>query len=706
MCSGSKRNPSSTDTIMEREKQEGTRFNFSILLELAACDDLEGFKRAVEEEGLDVDEASYWCGRLIGSKKLGFEERTPLMIAAMFGSMNVLNYILQSCLVDVNKACGSDRATALHCAVAGGSAASAEVVKLLLAASADASSLDANGNQPGDLIAPAYSSSFGSRKKALEVMLKGVPSIDEPFDFSEQMINETEGQEQQEMTTPRALKDGTEKKEYPVDLSLPDIKNGIYSTDEFRMYTFKVKPCSRAYSHDWTECPFVHPGENARRRDPRKYHYSCVPCPEFRKGTCRQGDACEYAHGIFECWLHPAQYRTRLCKDETGCTRRVCFFAHKPEELRPLYASTGSAVPSPRSFSATAASLDMGSITPLSLNSPSMMIPPASTPPMTPTGPSSPMGGNMWQNTPNFAPPTLQLPGSRLKSTLSARDMDFEIEMLSLERDRRRQQRLIDEMSGSPSSWNKGLSPASPFSASGNRTGELNTIGGVNPTNLDDIFGSLDPAILPQFNGLSRDATASQLHSPTGIQMRQNMNLQARPSYSASLSSSPVRASPMFGVDASSAAAVFNSRSAAFAKRSQSFIERSAGNRNSVVSSSADFGTIKPSNLSDWGSPGGKLDWGIQGEELNKLRKSASFAFRSNGSSSPTASSMMPTNGDEPDVSWVQSLVKDGPQASQQRGQFGFEDQQQQQCHPTNGGPEMLPAWVEQLYFEQEQMVA
>ena len=60
------------------------------------------------------------------------------------------------------------------------------------------------------------------------------------------------------------------------------------------MYSFKVKPCSRAYSHDWTECPFVHPGENARRRDPRRYSYSCVPCPEFRKGgACRKGDNCE-----------------------------------------------------------------------------------------------------------------------------------------------------------------------------------------------------------------------------------------------------------------------------------------------------------------------------------------------------------------------------------------------------------------------------
>lgn len=698
MCSGSKRKPSSTDSIMEHEKQEGMRYSFSILLELAAFDDLDGFKSAVEEDGHVVDEASYWYGRRIGSKKMGFEERTPLMIAAMFGSMNVLNYILQTCQVDVNSACGSDRATALHCAAAGGSAASAEVVKLLLAASADASSFDVNGNQAGDLIAPAYSSAFNSRKKALQVMLKGVSGLEEAFDFSEQMVSETEGQDQQEITTPRASKDGTERKEYPVDLSLPDIKNGIYSTDEFRMYTFKVKPCSRAYSHDWTECPFVHPGENARRRDPRKYHYSCVPCPEFRKGTCRQGDACEYAHGIFECWLHPAQYRTRLCKDETGCTRRVCFFAHKIEELRPLYASTGSAVPSPRSFSA-GASMDMGSLSPLSLNSPSVLIPSVSTPPMTPTGASSPMNGNMWQNQPNIAPPTLQLQGSRLKSTLSARDMDLDMEFLSLENHRRRL-RLIDELSSPSSSWNNGVSSPSAFAASGNRIGELNRIGGVRPTNLEDAFGSIDPAMLPQLQGLSRDTTASQLQSPTGIQMRQNMNMQLRSSYSGSPSSSPVRGSPLHGFDASSAAALLSSRSAAFAKqRSQSFIERSAATQNYGFSSPADSGTLKPSNLSNWGSPNGKLDWGIQGEELNKLRKSASFGYRNNGGNFSTV--------DEPDVSWVNTLVKDAPPPSRP-GPLGFEDQQQQQqqCHLDNGDSEILPAWVEQLYLEQEQMVA
>ncbi|KAH7542242.1 zinc finger CCCH domain-containing protein 66 [Ziziphus jujuba] len=708
MCSGPKRKPASPGLIMEGEleKQEGLRYNFSVLLELSASDDLNGFKSAVEEEGLDIDEATFWYGRRIGSKKLGFEQRTPLMIAAMFGSKGVLNYILEKDVVDVNRVCGSDGATALHCAAAGGSAASVEVVKLLLAASANLNAVDSNGNRPGDVIAPSSRPAFNPRKKGLEIMLKGTSSVEETFGLSEQIVQESEVHEQQEIPTPRFSKDGVEKKEYPIDLSLPDIKNGIYSTDEFRMYTFKVKPCSRAYSHDWTECPFVHPGENARRRDPRKYNYSCVPCPEFRKGsTCSKGDDCEYAHGIFECWLHPAQYRTRLCKDETGCTRRVCFFAHKPEELRPLYPSTGSAVPSPRSFSACASSLDMGSISPLALGSPSILMPATSTPPMTPTGASSPMGGNMWQSQSNLAPPTLQLPGSRLKAALSARDMDLDMELLGMETHRRRQQQqLMDEMSGlsSPSSWNNGLSSASAFAASADRSGEFSRIG-MKPTNLDDIFGSVDPPILPQLQGLSLDTTASQLQSPNGVHMRQNMN-QLRSSYPTSLSSPPARA-PSFGVDTTgaTAAAVLNSRSAAFAKRSQSFIERSAVNRHTGFSSPAGSASMATSNLSDWGSPDGKLDWGIQGEELSKLRKTASFGLRSSGNSyAAAAASSMPTTVDEPDVSWVQSLVKDAPPAKP--GQIGFEEQQQ--CHLDTAASEMLPAWVEQLYMEQEQMVA
>lgn len=643
MCSGSKRKVNSSGMVMEggSQNQEELPINISILLELSASDDLVGFKNVMEKESYDVDEPSFWYSRRIGSKKMKLEERTPLMIAAMFGSIQVLKYILDSGHVDINRACGSDGATALHCAVAGGSPSAVDTVKILLDHSADPNLVDSNGNRPCDLITPSLNLVSNLKKNMVEIMLKGSGEL-----LEQHIFNCIPGQQQQEQqSSAQVTKEGTEKKEYPIDLSLPDIKNGIYGTDEFRMYTFKVKPCSRAYSHDWTECPFVHPGENARRRDPRKYHYSCVPCPEFRKGSCSKVDACEYAHGIFECWLHPAQYRTRLCKDETGCNRRVCFFAHKPEELRPLYASTGSAMPSPRSYQ------DITSISPLSLGS-------SSTPPMTPVACSSPMAGGaaMWQTQAGIAPPALQLPGSRLKTALSARDMDVMDVMDLLGMDGHRL--------SSPSGWNN------------------SRLGGVKPTNLEDLFGSLDSSVMPQLQGLSLD-------SPTGIQIRQNMNHQLRTSYPTSLSSSPARASSSFVGDP--VQVVLNSRSSAFAKRSQSFIDRSALNlsRHSGLSSPT---SVMPSKLSDWGSPDGKLDWDIQGEELTKLRKSASFGFRNNGSSF----SMIPTtNMEEPNVSYTPSLNS---------GQFNTEEMQQYQLN--SGGPDILPPWVEQLYMEQEQMVA
>lgn len=120
------------------------------------------------------------------------------------------------------------------------------------------------------------------------------------------------------------------------DTESSDLPFDSFTCDNFRMYEFKVRKCARGRSHDWTECPYAHPGEKARRRDPRKYHYSGTACPEFRRGSCRKGDACEYAHGVFECWLHPARYRTQPCKDGPHCKRRVCFFAHSPEQLRVL----------------------------------------------------------------------------------------------------------------------------------------------------------------------------------------------------------------------------------------------------------------------------------------------------------------------------------------------------------------------------------
>ncbi|KAG9456533.1 hypothetical protein H6P81_001041 [Aristolochia fimbriata] len=174
-----------------------------------------------------------------------------------------------------------------------------------------------------------------------------------------------------------------------------DIPVDAYSCDEFRMYEFKVRRCARGRSHDWTECPYAHPGEKARRRDPRKYHYSGTACPDFRKGNCKRGDACEYAHGVFECWLHPARYRTQPCKDGTNCRRRVCFFAHTAEQLRVLpqqsprstVSATDSYDGSPMRHSLDAYFSKVVSSPTSTLISPPMS-PPSDSPPLSPNSPS------------------------------------------------------------------------------------------------------------------------------------------------------------------------------------------------------------------------------------------------------------------------------------------------------------------------------
>ncbi len=68
------------------------------------------------------------------------------------------------------------------------------------------------------------------------------------------------------------------------------------------------------------------------------------------KGFCIRGDVCPYAHGVFECWLHPSRYRTQLCKDGANCHRPVCFFAHSLNELR---APTYTWVPTPADVART-----------------------------------------------------------------------------------------------------------------------------------------------------------------------------------------------------------------------------------------------------------------------------------------------------------------------------------------------------------------
>lgn len=51
--------------------------------------------------------------------------------------------------------------------------------------------------------------------------------------------------------------------------------------------------------------------------------------PAKQEGSCANGDNCQFAHNVFEYWLHPTRYRTQLCNDGEACKRWLCFFAHK-----------------------------------------------------------------------------------------------------------------------------------------------------------------------------------------------------------------------------------------------------------------------------------------------------------------------------------------------------------------------------------------
>lgn len=231
--------------------------------------------------------------------------RNLTMIAAFTGQIEVLEYLLANG-ADPNARSPDDGYTALHCAAEGGSSRSVEAISVLIRCGGDFSVLDFVGRRPIDLLCQLLQ---------LPTTAVSQPALD--------------------LTTPAAsLSNDSE-------LDKPE-----FQTDDFRMFGFKVAKCPKAKAHDWTECPYAHPGEKARRRDPRKFVYCAEACPDFRKGSCKRGDGCQYAHGVFECWLHPLRYRTQMCKDGIACTRKVCFFAHTAEQLR---VTEESANPAPSS---------------------------------------------------------------------------------------------------------------------------------------------------------------------------------------------------------------------------------------------------------------------------------------------------------------------------------------------------------------------
>ncbi|KAL0397569.1 UNVERIFIED_CONTAM: Zinc finger CCCH domain-containing protein 30 [Sesamum calycinum] len=627
MCSGPERSNSNSSTTQgAADKRTNnmkdlnklsveTEDSFSSLLEYAANNDIEAFKRSIELDLSAVDEAGLWYVRKKGLKQITQEERTPLMVAATYGSVDVLKLIVALPEVDLNRSCGKDKWTALHCAASGGSMNAFEVVKLLLSAGADPNIEDVTGRRPVDvLVVPPKlpgakaaledllinNSSDGSvgacnlrvslsSSNASSPVLSSLPESGSPCSPSDSASSPTAPK-----FSDTAVNSVSEKKQYPVDPSLPDIRNSIYSTDEFRMFSFKVRPCSRAYSHDWTECPFVHPGENARRRDPRKYHYSCVPCPDFRKGACRRGDMCEYAHGVFECWLHPAQYRTRL------------------QGWHKLCQTAASAA----SFMDMAAAL---SLLPGSPTSQSVMSPSAFNQTMSPSANGISHSPAAWPQ-PNV--PTLHLPGSnlqssRLRSSLSARDIPPED--LNVLRDYDAQQLVMNDLAC--------FSQPRPSSAMLSCPGRSKTT--LTPSNLEELF-------------------------------------------SAEIASSPR----------------YSDQAAAF------------GVFGCLISTDVtkEHGTSVPYECSSLGFcpagfPNGKIDWSVSGDDQGRLKRSSSFELKN--------------DGEEPDLSWVQSLVKESPPEMTDKPAAPVSGAAPSgECLKSNSQTDsidhsVLGAWLEQMQLDQ-----
>lgn len=681
------------------------------------------------------------------------------MIASLYGSIEVLNYILKHVSTyggNINQASISDGYTALHCAAASGSIYVMDTVTLLLSHGADPTLVDAQGLLPSQMI--VVSPKLPQLRIAIEKLLNdfgsppasglstplhefdgfetALPDFDEKMDLklgdssasfdlfsSSPTASNFSPFSSSDCSSPNSLVASSMKpfngatgkiRDYPHDALLPDIKHSSYTSDEFRMFSFKVRPCSRAYSHDWTECPFAHPGENARRRDPRKYHYSCVPCPEFRKGTCRRGDACEYAHGVFECWLHPAQYRTRLCKDGTSCTRRVCFFAHASEELRPLYASTGSALPSPR----TSSSPDMNSMSPpLGSGSPPILMAPnfsqlnssqsaaISTPPISPSSVSSLNSSWSQSGVPTLHLPSVGLQTSRLRTSLSGKEALFED--LSRPPPGFGGQFMNEMASLATQARLNAAVAASGCNTASIKAGKCRNLGqAVTPTNFEDLFAAeviTSPRSPSREDYQSQVITPMQSHKPAHVFSRVQRQMQSQTGCQAfspsckqiqrqgSLPDSNVQGQLLRQSVARSSSLNLGSLShtsetckmfplsSTGASSSRAILAEQAKRSHSSKILGAGL------SCSDWGSPTGKAEWGINGDDLSELRKSAYFG-----------SKVM----DEPDLSWVHKLIKDGPMDCDSPSNVRSLDM------PCNGSMDtvdhsVLRSWLEQIQLNQ-----
>src|SRR4051812_19701018 len=87
--------PSSSKTMNgDQHLTVETDDSLDSLLELAANNDFYGFRRSLDRDPAAIDEIGLWYGRKKGCNQMVLQHRTPLMVAATYGSLDVLNLIL------------------------------------------------------------------------------------------------------------------------------------------------------------------------------------------------------------------------------------------------------------------------------------------------------------------------------------------------------------------------------------------------------------------------------------------------------------------------------------------------------------------------------------------------------------------------------------------------------------------------------------
>ncbi|ONK74891.1 uncharacterized protein A4U43_C03F11180 [Asparagus officinalis] len=212
----------------------------------------------------------------------------------------------------------------------------------------------------------------------------------------------------------------------------------------------------------------------------------------------------------------------------------------------------------------------------------------------------------------------------------------------------------------------------------------------MNPSNLEDLF-SAEIGSSPRY-GSDQGGVFSPSHKflhPINVEAQQ-FSGHGPLLHAASLGiPSPNRMSPR-SVDQHSSP--LSSRLSAFAQQEKLQQLRSLSSRDLGSNAAAVVGSPVNPSWSNWGSPTGKLDWGVNGEELDRFRQSSMKAE---------------SGSEEPDVSWVQSLVS--PQESKEKvsvnaGSSNGGDDDVNNGNPNGGQMEehaVLGAWLEQMQLDQ-----